>query len=118
MRAFRPGFFLRDDPVGAHAELLAAFSGNEMVLGIVLGLWMLLMGAGAWLGGHAARLRCPTDALAVLLGGTAILPPVQVFLLRALRNVIFVRGAEVGVTQTLGPLSSSCSRIAWRQAAL
>ena len=31
-------------------ELLGAFSGNEMVLGVVLGLWLLLMGIGAWLG--------------------------------------------------------------------
>ena len=83
-------------------ELLAAFSGNEMVLGVVLGLWLLLMGMGAWLGGFAARLPHPAAALAVLLTGTAILPPVQVFLARALRNVVFVRGAAIGVTGTLG----------------
>jgi len=83
-------------------ELLAAFSGNEMVLGVVLGLWLLLMGIGAWLGGLAAGLRRPTALLAVLLLGTAIVPPVQVFLARALRNVVFVRGADVGLTQTLG----------------
>ena len=29
-------------------ELMGAFSGNEMVLGVVLGLWLLLMGIGAW----------------------------------------------------------------------
>jgi spermidine synthase len=82
-------------------ELLAAFSGNEMVLGVVLGLWLLLMGMGAWLGGLSARLRHPAAALAVLLAGAAILPPVQVFLARALRNVVFVRGAAIGVTETL-----------------
>ena len=83
-------------------ELLAAFSGNEMVLGVVLGLWLLLMGMGAWLGGVCARSRHPAAALAVLLAGTAILPPVQIFLARALRNVVFVRGAAIGVTETLG----------------
>ena len=31
-------------------ELLGAFSGNEMVLGVVLGNWLLLMGIGTWLG--------------------------------------------------------------------
>ena len=31
-------------------ELLGAFSGNELVLGVVLGNWLLLMGIGAWLG--------------------------------------------------------------------
>ena len=31
-------------------EMLGAFSGNEMVLGIILGNWLLLTGIGAWLG--------------------------------------------------------------------
>ena len=31
-------------------ELLCVFAGNELVLGIVLGNWMLLTGLGAWLG--------------------------------------------------------------------
>ena len=31
-------------------ELLGAFSGNELVFGISLGSWLLLTGAGAWLG--------------------------------------------------------------------
>ena len=31
-------------------ELLGAFSGNEMVLGVSLGLWLLLMGLGTRLG--------------------------------------------------------------------
>ena len=83
-------------------ELLAAFSGNEMVLGVVLGLWLLLMGTGAWVGGLSARLPHPAAILAFLLTGTAILPPAQIFLARALRNVVFVRGADVGVTETLG----------------
>ena len=46
-------------------ELLGAFCGNEMVLGVVLGLWLLLMGIGAWLGRTSDKLRNP---LAVLVG--------------------------------------------------
>src|ERR1039457_6236717 len=38
-------------------ELLGTFSGNEMVLGVVLGLWLLLMGIGAWLGRTSERCR-------------------------------------------------------------
>jgi spermidine synthase len=83
-------------------ESLGAFSGNEMVLGVVLGLWLLLMGIGAWLGRTSERLRNQLTALAVIQMLVAILPPVQVFLLRALRNVVFIRGAEVGVTETVG----------------
>ena len=83
-------------------ELLGAFSGNEMVLGVVLGLWLLLMGMGAWLGRTSEKLRSPLAALALIQMLVAILPLAQVFLLRALRNVVFIRGAAVGVTETVG----------------
>ena len=83
-------------------ELLGAFSGNEMVLGVVLGLWLLLMGIGARLGRNSGKLRNPLAALAVIQMLVAVLPLVQVFLLRALRNVVFIRGAAVGVTETVG----------------
>jgi len=83
-------------------ELLGAFAGNEMVLGVVLGLWLLLMGIGAWLGRTSERLRDQVTALAVIQMLVAMLPLSQVFLLRALRNVVFIRGAAVGVTETAG----------------
>ena len=83
-------------------ELLGAFSGNEMVLGVVLGLWLLLMGLGAWLGRTSERFRSQFTALAVIQMLVAVLPLAQVFLLRALRNVVFIRGAAVGVTETVG----------------
>ena len=81
-------------------ELLTVFSGNELVLGVVLGTWLLLMGIGAWLGKAAARTRHPLASLIVLQVSLALLPLVQVFLLRALRNVVFIRGAAVDVTDT------------------
>ena len=83
-------------------ELLGAFSGNEMVLGVALGLWLLLMGIGAALGRTSERLRDPIAALAVIQLLVAVVPLAQVFLLRALRNVVFIRGAAVGMTETVG----------------
>ena len=83
-------------------ELLGAFSGNEMVLGVSLGLWLLLMGLGTRLGRNCGKLRNPLSALAVIQVLVAVLPLVQVFLLRALRNVVFTRGAAVGVAETVG----------------
>ncbi|HVM47669.1 MAG TPA: hypothetical protein VMU04_06550 [Candidatus Acidoferrum sp.] len=115
-------------------ELLAAFSGNEMVLGVVLGLWLLLLGLGTALGGcrvgtprrgvrpsqntdasarrpylweifalgrRSSGLRNPLTSLAWIQMLLALLPLAQVFLLRALRNVVFIRGAAVGVTETV-----------------
>jgi spermidine synthase len=81
-------------------ELLGAFGGNELVLGLVLGNWLLLMGIGAWLGRTSDKLQNPRAVLAVAQILLALLPLAQVFLLRALRNVLFVRGAEVGVSET------------------
>ena len=82
-------------------ELLGAFSGNEMVLGVTLGLWLLLLGLGTALGRRAANLRHPLAILAAIQILLAILPLAQVFVLRALRNVVFIRGAAVGVTETV-----------------
>ena len=81
-------------------ELLGAFSGNEMVLGVTLGLWLLLMGIGAGLGRTSDKLRNPLAVLVVTQILIAVLPLLQVFFLRALRNVVFIRGAEVGVNET------------------
>ncbi len=82
-------------------ELLGAFSGNEMVLGVTLGLWLLLMGIGARLGRTADRLRNPAMVLFPAQILVALLPLAQVLALRGLRNVVFIRGAEVGITGTV-----------------
>ncbi|MGA2855077.1 MAG: hypothetical protein ABSE90_13225, partial [Verrucomicrobiota bacterium] len=82
-------------------ELLGAFSGNELVLGVVLGNWLLLMGIGTWLGRTSDKLRNPLAVLVVMQILVAVLPLLQVFLLRTLRNVVFVRGAAVGVSETV-----------------
>jgi spermidine synthase len=82
-------------------ELLAAFSGNELIFGIVLGNWMLLTGIGSALGKTASRLKSPIMLFVILQILIAILPLADVFLLRTLRNVVFIRGAEAGVTETV-----------------
>jgi spermidine synthase len=82
-------------------ELLCTFAGNEMVLGIALGLWLLLTGLGTSLGRTADKLRNPLAVLFTAQIFIAVIPLAQVFAVRALRNVVFVRGAEVGVTGTV-----------------
>ena len=71
-------------------ELLCVFSGNELVFGIVLGNWLLLTGVGSYLGKGAARLRRPVTLLVVAQLLIATLPIADVFLVRTLRNVIFM----------------------------
>jgi len=82
-------------------ELLTIFSGNELVFGITLGNWLLLTGIGSALGKTSLRLKSPLRALVLAQVCVAVLPIVNVFLLRTLRNVVFIRGAEVGVTETV-----------------
>ena len=82
-------------------EMLCVFSGNELALGIILGNWLLLTGLGSWLGRTAGRVRHPQRVLALLLVFIAVLPLAQVFTLRELRNVIFLRGEAIGVSGTV-----------------
>lgn len=81
-------------------EMLCVFAGNELVLGVVLGNWLLLMGLGSTLGGWAHRLREPENMLAALLILTAVLPPAQIVALRGLRSAFFPPGAALSVGQT------------------
>ena len=81
-------------------ELVTVFSGNELVFGIVLGNWMLLTGLGSTLGRTAARLRSPMVVFVLLEILIGILPIADVFLLRWLRSIVFLRGAEVGIVET------------------
>jgi len=78
-------------------ELLGVFNGNELVLGVILSEWLFLTGLGAWLGGTTRRLKHPADAFVLAQALIAILPLGQVFAVRTLCNVIFIRGADVGL---------------------
>lgn len=82
-------------------EMLGVFCGNELILGIILGNWLFLTGLGAALGRSAGRWKNPGAILVTALVLIALLPPAQVFLLRVLRDVIFTRGAMIGVAQTV-----------------
>jgi len=82
-------------------ELLCVLAGNEMIFGIILGNWFLLTGLGSALGRTAGRLKRPIVVLVVAQVLVAVLPVADCFAVRALRNVVFVRGAEIGVVQSL-----------------
>jgi spermidine synthase len=82
-------------------ELLGAFSGNELVFGLSLGSWLLLTGAGAWLARGAQRLDSPEHVFGWGQIGIALLPLAEVVAVRVLRDVVYTRGAAVGVTETV-----------------
>ena len=78
-------------------EMLGAFAGNELALGIMLGNWLLLTGLGAWLGRKSDKLRHRETVLVAGLVLVALLPLAQLVLLRLLRNVVFLPGTTLGV---------------------
>ena len=78
-------------------EMLGAFAGNELALGIMLGNWLLLTGLGAWLGRKSDKLRHRETILVAGLVLVALLPLAQLVLLRLLRNVVFLPGTTLGV---------------------
>ncbi len=82
-------------------ELLGAFSGNELVFGLSLGSWLLLTATGTWLARRAQRIDAPERAFNWGQIGIALLPLAQIVAVRALRDVVFTRGAAVGVSETL-----------------
>ena len=82
-------------------EMLGVFAGNELVLGVALGNWLLLMGLGAALGRWANRWNQSSSALIGLLIFTAMVPTAQIVALRGLRQLVFLRGEAIGVVGTV-----------------
>jgi spermidine synthase len=80
-------------------EFLSIFHGNELVIGIVLGSWMILTGAGAFLGRSVHRWAERAGAIPSLLVALAIAPLLTVFFLRFLRNLVFTAGSMVPILQ-------------------
>jgi spermidine synthase len=93
-------------------ELLCAFNGNELVVGGILAGWLFLTGLGTRLGRLAARARSPAVLFGLAQVSLALLPLAQVFGLRAARNLVFLRGADVGLgpalLSSLGLLAPYC----------
>ena len=82
-------------------ELLCLLAGNEIVLGILLGNWFLLTGLGTLLGRRTGRSADAIGELVLAHLLVAVLPAGSVLALRTLRNVVLVRGMEVGIVQSV-----------------
>lgn len=81
-------------------EIMSTFSGNELILGVVLGAWLLFTGLGSALGARRAGSRRP-DAL--LFWGhlvVAVWPFCQILIVRAL-PLFWVRGEIQGLPVAL-----------------
>jgi spermidine synthase len=81
-------------------EVMSTFGGNELVIGLVLGVWLLFTGLGSALGVPVAKRARPERALFaghILVG---VLPFFQVAAVRAL-PLLWVRGEMLGLTSAI-----------------
>lgn len=81
-------------------EVMSTFGGNELVIGLVLGVWLLFTGLGSALGVPVAKRARPERALFaghILVG---VLPFFQIAAVRAL-PLLWVRGEMLGLTSAI-----------------
>jgi len=80
-------------------ELLVAFSGNELSIGLVLGSWLILEAIGSGLLGRLAeRIRATTPSYALLQGLLAFLLPVSLYVAITIRTFMgLIPGEGVGL---------------------
>ena len=81
-------------------EFINVFAGNEIVLGVLFSLWLLLTGFGAWLGRFIRSSVVQMALFRASLFLVAFLPIAHIFLIRFLRDYLFIRGELPGI----GPL--------------
>ena len=82
-------------------ESLAVFSGNELVIGVILANWLLLTGWGAFMGRKTGSSSGTLFWLGVCQLLIGVLPTFQVLTLRFYRSVV-MPGLMLGLGETFG----------------
>ncbi|MBN2298946.1 MAG: hypothetical protein JXM72_10150, partial [Deltaproteobacteria bacterium] len=81
-------------------EFLTLFEGNEFVIALIIFNWLLLGGVGTILARPYSRSNPGIDQLGKITFVLAGLSPLQIILIRYLRDIIFVHGSSVGFYPT------------------
>ncbi len=82
-------------------EVMSSFGGNELVIGVVLGIWLLFTGLGTALGVPLAKMGKTERTLFLGHLLIAILPFAQIAAMRAL-PLLWVRGEMLSLTSAIG----------------
>jgi spermidine synthase len=85
-------------------EMMSTFGGNEIVMGVTLGLWLLFTGAGSKLGTVCAKISKTEKALFIGHILIAVLPFMQVAAIRAI-PLFRLQGELLGLGSVLGASS-------------
>lgn len=78
-------------------EFLSVFYGNELILGIILANWLLLTGIGVYIGRFSDKIKEKIRFIIFSQILIAFLPFLSIFLIRALKNIIFPVGSLAGI---------------------
>jgi spermidine synthase len=78
-------------------EFMNTFAGNEIVLGIIISLWLLLTGVGAWLGRLIKNPRWHLPFFRIIIFLVAFLPPISILLIRLLKYRILALDELPGI---------------------
>jgi len=81
-------------------EVMSSFGGNELVIGLVLGMWLLFTGIGSALGVPMAKKGSPEKTLFIGHLLVAILPFLQIAAIRVL-PLFWVRGQMLGLSSVI-----------------
>ncbi|MFH1787995.1 MAG: fused MFS/spermidine synthase [Candidatus Altiarchaeota archaeon] len=82
-------------------EALAGFYGNELILGIVLGNWLLLTGIGTYAGRKTQTLKGKTNLFSFTQIIIPFLAAAMIYSIRAFRAYFFTPGEMVGLIQAI-----------------
>jgi spermidine synthase len=93
---FGLGFISVGTQVYLLRESYIVFYGNELTFGLVLGIWMLLTGAGSWLGRFAARVSRLSSFLLFLMILLSVLPVLMIAKLHLYRALVLPAGVMAG----------------------
>ncbi len=81
-------------------EALVVFSGNELCLGVIFGVWLFWIGVGAGIGSWLSRRMDPFWPFVILVVAGALCPALQIYGLRIVRELFTVMpGAYVSFGQ-------------------
>ncbi|MEI7491055.1 MAG: hypothetical protein WCK92_06650 [Bacteroidota bacterium] len=98
---FGLGFISISTQIYMLRESYIVFYGNELILGIMLSAWMLLTGAGAWLGRYFKRVSGPSGFVLFLMLLLSVLPVLMLVKLNLYRALVLPTGALAGISDVV-----------------
>lgn len=89
-------------------EFLAQFQGNEFVIAMILFSWLIQGGIGTIISRFLTGKSAPSaNFLGLLSLALAVLPALQILLIRELRDTLFIHGSSVGFYPTFAFIFST-----------